>query len=69
MSRTVIDIEDDVLEKAQKLTGIQKKVDVVNLALKKLVEQKEIEKILALKGKIKWEGNLEEMRAGRSGSR
>jgi Arc/MetJ family transcription regulator len=69
MSRTVINIEDDVLKKAQKLTGIKKKVDVVNLALKKLVEQKEIEKILALKGKIKWEGNLEEMRAGRSGSR
>jgi|MudIll2142460700_1097286.scaffolds.fasta_scaffold109625_1 Arc/MetJ family transcription regulator len=69
MSRTVIDIEDDVLKKAQKLTGIKKKVDVVNLALKKLVEQKEIEKILALKGKIKWEGNLEVMRAGRSGSR
>ena len=69
MSRTVINIEDDVLKKAQKLTGIQKKVDVVNLALKKLVEQKEMEKILALKGKIKWEGNLEEMRAGRSGPR
>ena len=69
MSRTVINIEDDVLKKAQKLTGIHKKVDVVNLALKKLVEQKEIEKILALKGKIKWEGNLEVMRAGRSGSR
>ena len=69
MSRTVIDIEDDVLKKAQKLTGIKKKVDVVNLAPKKLVEQKEIEKILALKGKIKWEGNLEVMRAGRSGSR
>jgi Arc/MetJ family transcription regulator len=69
MSRTVINIEDDVLKKAQKLTGIQKKVDIVNFALKKLVEQKEIEKILALKGRIKWEGNLEEMRAGRSGSR
>ena len=69
MSRTVINIEDDVLKKAQKLTGIKKKVDVVNLALIKLVEQKEIEKILALKGKIKWEGNLQEMRAGRRGSR
>jgi len=69
MSRTVINIEDDVLKKAQKLTGIKKKVDVVNLALKKLVEQKEIEKILALKGKIKWEGNLEELRAGRRGPR
>ncbi|MEW6109407.1 MAG: type II toxin-antitoxin system VapB family antitoxin [Nitrospirota bacterium] len=69
MSRTVIDIENDVLKKAQRLTGIQKKVDIVNYALRKLVEQKEIEKILELKGKVKWEGNLEKMRADRSGPR
>ncbi len=69
MSRTVIDIEDEMLKKAQKLTGINKKVDIVNLAIRKLVEQKEIEKVLALKGKIKWEGNLEEMRKGRVGHR
>ncbi len=69
MSRTVVDIENDVLKKAQRLTGIQKKVDIVNYALRKLVEQKEIERILELKGKIKWEGNLEKMRADRSGSR
>lgn len=69
MSRTVIDIEDTMLKKAQELTGINKKVDIVNLALRKFVEQKEIEKILNLKGKIKWEGNLEEMRKGRVGHR
>lgn len=69
MSRTVIDIEDKFLKKAQKLTGINKKVEIVNYAIKKLVEQKEIEKILNLKGKVKWEGNLEEMRKARSGYR
>jgi Arc/MetJ family transcription regulator len=69
MARTVIDIEDKVLEKARKLTGISKKVDIVNYALKKLVEQKNIEKLLSLKGKVKWEGDLEEMRKGRLGTR
>ncbi|MBU4320707.1 MAG: type II toxin-antitoxin system VapB family antitoxin [Thermodesulfovibrionales bacterium] len=69
MSRTVIDIEDGILRKAQRLTGIKKKVDIVNFAIKKLVEQKEIEKILVLKGKVRWEGDLEEMRRGRVGSR
>ena len=69
MARTVVDIKDDLLKKAQKLTGINKKVEVVNYALKRLVEQKEIEKILNLKGKVKWEGDIEEMRKGRSGSR
>ena len=69
MARTVIDIEDDVLKKAQKMTGINKKVDIVNYALKKLVEQKELEEILKLKGKIEWTGDLEEMRKGRDDTR
>ncbi len=65
MSRTVIDIKDELLEKAKKLTKMTKKVDIVNYALERLVRQKEIEKILGLKGKVKWEGNLEEMRRDR----
>ncbi|MDI6688832.1 MAG: type II toxin-antitoxin system VapB family antitoxin [Actinomycetota bacterium] len=65
MSRTVIDIKDELLEKAKKLTKMTKKVDIVNYALERLVRQKEIEKILELKGKVKWEGNLEEMRRDR----
>ncbi len=68
MSRTVIDIEDDVLKKARRLTGMSKKVDVVNYALKRLVEQKAIEQVLELRGKIRWEGDLTEMRKGRSGT-
>jgi Arc/MetJ family transcription regulator len=69
MSRTVIDIQDDLLKKAQKITGISKKVEIVNYALKRLLEQKEIEQVLELKGKVKWEGNLDEMRRARRGSR
>lgn len=38
MLRTVIDIENNILKKDRKLTGISKKVDIVNYALKKLVE-------------------------------
>jgi Arc/MetJ family transcription regulator len=69
MSRTVIDIQDDLLRKAQKVTGISKKVEIVNYALKQLLEQKELEQMLDLRGKVKWEGNLEAMRRDRRGSR
>jgi Arc/MetJ family transcription regulator len=69
MSRTVIDIQDDLLRKAQKMTGISKKVTIVNYALKRLLEQKEYEKVLELRGMVKWEGNLNKMRKGRRGSR
>lgn len=68
MSRTVIDLDDALMERAKKLTGLKKKVDVVNLALEKLVKQKDVEKILELKGRIHWEGNLREMRKDRSGT-
>lgn len=69
MSRTVIDIQDDLLRKAQKMTGINKKVEIVNYALKRLLEQKEAEQVLELRGKVKWEGSIEEMRKDRRGSR
>ncbi len=69
MARTVIDIDEEIFARAQKLTGLRKKVDLVNYALKKLVEQKEIEKILDLKGKVWWEGDLEETRRDRRGCR
>ncbi|OGU07122.1 MAG: hypothetical protein A2075_12755 [Geobacteraceae bacterium GWC2_58_44] len=68
MARTVIDLDEDILARAQQLSGLRKKVDVVNFALRKLVEQKEIEAILGLKGKVDWEGDLEQMRKDRHGS-
>jgi len=69
MSRTVIDIQDDLLRKAQKMTGISKKVEIVNYALKRLLEQKDVERVLELRGKVKWTGNIDEMRRDRRGSR
>ena len=69
MTRTIIDIQDDLLRKAQKATGITKKVEIVNYALKRLLEQKEMERVLELRGKVKWDGNLEKMRKDRHGSR
>ena len=68
MARRVIDIDEKVLAQALQLSGLRKKVDVVNYALRKLVEQQEIEQILNLKGKIQWEGDLEQMRKDRHGA-
>ena len=65
MSRTIVDLRDDLVRKAQKMTGLKKKVDLVNYALERLVAQKELEKIINLRGKIKWEGNLRQMRRNR----
>ncbi len=67
MARTVVNLNDLLLKKAQRLTGLKKKVDVVNLGLEHLVRQKEIEDLLELPGSVEWEGNLKEMRKNRLG--
>jgi len=69
MSRTVVDLRDDLVRKAQRLTGLRKKVEIVNLALERLIQQNEMEEILQLKGRVHWEGNLREMGRNRFGSR
>ena len=69
MARTVLDIDDSLYEQAKLYTGLKKKVDVVTYALKHLIEQRDLEKILELRGKVRWDGDLSEMRRGRDGSR
>ncbi|MFM8925970.1 MAG: type II toxin-antitoxin system VapB family antitoxin, partial [Microcystis panniformis] len=59
--RTNIVIDDQLMADALKATGLKTKQEVVELGLKTLIRLKQQEKIKAFKGKLKWEGNLEEM--------
>lgn len=65
MSRTVINLDDGLMAKAKKLTRLSKKVEIVNYALAELVRHKERMRILELQGKVRWEGDLDEMRRTR----
>ncbi len=60
--RTNIVIDDNLMAEALKLTKVKTKKDVVEKALKLLVQVQRQEAIRKLKGKLKWEGNLSEMR-------
>lgn len=60
--RTNIVIDDDLMDEAFAVTGIKTKKELVELALKTLIQIKQQESIKALRGKLKWEGDLEEMR-------
>lgn len=64
--RTNIVIDDKLIEKGMKYTGINKKKQLVDFALRELINRKERKRILSLKGKLRWEGNLDEMRRSRS---
>jgi len=63
--RTNIDIDDDLMEEAQRLSGLKTKKAVVREGLQALIRQKRRRKILDLAGKVEWDGNLDDMREGR----
>jgi Arc/MetJ family transcription regulator len=64
--RTNIVLDDMLVKRAQKLTGIRTKREVVDVALRTLVRLHEQSSARALRGKLHWEGNLEESRQGRN---
>lgn len=63
--RTNIVLDDKLVERAQKLTGIKTKREVVQEALRTLILLREQAEIRNLRGKLKWEGNLSEQRQSR----
>ncbi len=63
--RTNIVIDDKLMQKAMQVTGLPTKRAVVEEGLKLLIQVKGQTGIRRLRGKVKWEGNLDEMRASR----
>lgn len=56
--RTNIVIDDDLMQQASKLSGLQTKREIVEAGLRLLVQLKQQEKIRSVRGKLKWSGNL-----------
>ena len=63
--RTNIELDDRLVAKAQHLTGIKTKREVIDTALHTLVLLKEQSSVKTLRGKLHWDGDLEESRIGR----
>ena len=63
--RTNIVIDDKLIRQAMKATGLETKRAVVEAGLKLLIQVKAQTGVRNLRGKVKWEGRLDEMRAGR----
>lgn len=62
--RTNIVIDDQLMADALKATGLDTKKEAVELGLKMLVRLNKQQAIRKLRGKLKWEGDLDEMRGG-----
>jgi Arc/MetJ family transcription regulator len=63
--RTNIMLDENLIERAQKLTGIKTKREVVQEALRTLILLREQAEVRQFRGKLKWEGDLDEMRQAR----
>lgn len=65
MSRTNIDIDDELMARAMKATGLRTKRAVVEEGLKQLAREEELRQALERLRGIGWEGDLDEMRRDR----
>ena len=65
MGRTNINLDDTLVSKGMKLTGVRTKRELVDLALRELVRKEDQKSILALEGKFSWDGDLDQVRKGR----
>ena len=60
--RTNIVIDDDLMNNAIKASGLKTKREAVELGLRILITLKQQEGLKNLRGKLKWDGDLEKMR-------
>ena len=61
--RTNIVIDDRLMAEALKVSGYETKKEAVEQGLKLLVQRSKQQELRKLRGNIKWEGNLDEMRS------
>ena len=63
--RTNIVIDDQLMSEALKLTGIRTKREVVEAALQLMVDLERQRRIRRYRGKLLWEGDLDQLRQAR----
>lgn len=61
--RTNIEIDEKLMEEILQKTSIKTKKEAVDIALREFLRKIKLQELADLRGKMKWEGNLEEMRS------
>ena len=60
--RTNVEIDLDLVQEIMKTYNLKSIKEAVNFSLEKTIDQQKRKKLLAMQGKIQWEGNLDEIR-------
>ena len=61
-TRTNIVLDTRLIHTGLKMTGLKTRRELVDFALRELIRHQQQKKLLDLKGRIQWEGDLEAMR-------
>jgi Arc/MetJ family transcription regulator len=63
--RTTLNLDDEAIEAAMKVAEGRTKTEVVNEALRRFARAKRRLELLELRGKVRWEGDLDALRKRR----
>ncbi len=62
MKRTNVVVDEKLVQQALKVTGEKSFRGLVDFALREILRRQRQKKLLQFRGKVKWEGDLEQMR-------
>lgn len=65
MKELKINVNDDDIAELMKVYKTNDESEAIRMAISEAIKKQTYSHILALKGNVKWEGNLDEMRDGR----
>jgi metal-responsive CopG/Arc/MetJ family transcriptional regulator len=65
MMEVTISLDKKMANRLLKLTGYKKIEQLIEDALNEFIRKKDYQRLLELRGKIHWEGNLDELRRSR----
>lgn len=65
MARTNIELDDRLVREGMRRFHCRSKRELVHMALTELLRDAKRKEILALRGQVRWQGDLEEMRTAR----
>lgn len=60
--RTTLNIDDTALEGAMKTARGKTKTAVINEALREYARRRRVRRLLEWRGRVRWEGNLDDLR-------
>jgi len=63
--RTTLNLDGEALASAMKVASGKTKTDVINEALREFARRRRLQGFLEFKGKVAWEGDLDELRGRR----